>query len=66
MSPAQAVLRWHLQLGSLPIPMSSNAQRQRQNIDLAGFALTDAADGALSGLEKGRIKGQDPDVYEEF
>ena len=65
-SPAQVVLRWHLQLGVVPIPMSSNAQRQRQNIDLAGFTLTDEQVSALSGLEKGRLKGQDPDVYEEF
>lgn len=65
-SPAQAVLRWHQQLGSVPIPMSSNAQRQRQNIDLAGFTLTDDQLTSLSALEKGRIMGQDPDVYEEF
>jgi diketogulonate reductase-like aldo/keto reductase len=65
-SPAQVVLRWHLQLGVVPIPMSSNPQRQRQNIDLAGFTLTDEQVAALSGLEKGRLKGQDPDVYEEF
>jgi 2,5-diketo-D-gluconate reductase A len=64
--PAQAVLRWHLQLGVLPIPMSSDAQRQRQNIDLFGFSLTDEEMSRLSGLAKGRIKGQDPDVYEEF
>jgi diketogulonate reductase-like aldo/keto reductase len=65
-SPAQVVLRWHLQLGAVPIPMSSNAQRQRQNIDLGGFTLTDEQLGTLSGLERGRLKGQDPDVYEEF
>jgi 2,5-diketo-D-gluconate reductase A len=65
-SPAQVVLRWHLQLGAVPIPMSSNPQRQRQNIELAGFTLTDDQMKALSGMEKGRLKGQDPDVYEEF
>lgn len=65
-SPGQAVLRWHLQLGVVPIPMSSNPQRQRQNLDLDGFELTEAEMALLSGLEKGRIKGQDPDVHEEF
>ena len=65
-SPAQVVLRWHLQLGVVPIPMSSNPQRQRQNIDLAGFSLSDEQVTALSGLERGRLKGQDPDVYQEF
>jgi 2,5-diketo-D-gluconate reductase A len=65
-TPAQVVLRWHLHLGLVPIPMSSNPRRQRQNIELAGFALTDAQVKTISSLEKGRIKGQDPDVYEEF
>ncbi len=65
-SPAQAVLRWHLQLGTVPIPMSANAARQRENLDVAGFTLTDEQLATLSGLEKGRIKDQDPDVYEEF
>jgi 2,5-diketo-D-gluconate reductase A len=65
-SPAQAVLRWHLQLDVVPIPMSANAQRQRQNLDLFGFTLTEEQLTTLSGMEKGPIKGQDPDVYEEF
>lgn len=62
----QVVLRWHLQLGVVPIPMSSNAARRRQNLDLDGFSLTGDEMAALSGLERGRILGQDPDVYEEF
>jgi 2,5-diketo-D-gluconate reductase A len=65
-SPAQVVLRWHLQLGSVPIPMSSNPQRQRQNIDLDGFSLAPDQLTALSALTKGRLKGQDPNTYEEF
>lgn len=65
-TPGQAVLRWHLQLDVVPIPMSSNPQRQRQNLELDGFALTEEEMAALSGLERGRIKDQDPDVYEEF
>ncbi len=39
-SPAQAVLRWHLQLDTVPIPMSADAQRQRQNLDVGGFTLS--------------------------
>ncbi len=65
-TPAQAVLRWHVQLGAVPIPMSANPQRQRTNIDLFGFTLSDDEMAALSGLERGRIWGQDPDGYEEF
>ncbi|WP_298330933.1 aldo/keto reductase, partial [Haloactinopolyspora sp.] len=39
-TPAQVILRWHLQLGSLPIPKSSNPERQRTNLDLFSFELT--------------------------
>ncbi len=66
MTPAQAILRWHVQLGVVPVPMSSNPERQRNNIDLFGFALSDDEMAALSALEKGRIWGQDPDEHEEF
>jgi diketogulonate reductase-like aldo/keto reductase len=65
-TPAQAILRWHVQLGAVPIPKSADAARQRSNIDLFGFTLTDAEMAALSGLERGRIWGQDPDEHEEF
>jgi diketogulonate reductase-like aldo/keto reductase len=63
---AQAILRWHVQLGSVPIPMSANAERQRVNIDLFGFELDDAEVEALSALERGRLWDQDPETYEEF
>ena len=65
-TPAQAVLRWHVQLGAVPIPASANPARQRANLDLFGFMLTDAEMATLSGMERGRIWGQDPDVHEEF
>jgi 2,5-diketo-D-gluconate reductase A len=65
-TPAQAVLRWHVQLGAVPIPASANPARQRANLDLFGFTLTDAEMATLSGMERGRIWGQDPDVHEEF
>ncbi|WP_072807205.1 aldo/keto reductase [Rhodococcoides yunnanense] len=65
-SPGQVVLRWHVQLGAVPLPKSSNPDRQRQNLDVFGFELTDAEVAAISGLERGRIWDQDPDTYEEF
>ena len=65
-SPAQVVLRWHLQLGVVPIPMSADAQRQRQNLDVFGFTLTEQEMATLSGMQRGRMNDQDPDVYEEF
>jgi 2,5-diketo-D-gluconate reductase A len=65
-TPAQLVLRWHIQLGVVPIPMSSNPERQRANLDLGGFELSRETMNQISGLERGRILGQDPDKYEEF
>jgi diketogulonate reductase-like aldo/keto reductase len=65
-SPGQVVLRWHTQLGAVPIPASSNPSRRRENIDVFGFELTADEVAAISGLERGRIWDQDPDVHEEF
>jgi 2,5-diketo-D-gluconate reductase A len=64
----QVILRWHVQLGSLPIPKSANAERQRQNLDLFGFELTQDEVDAISALGKpdGRLFGGDPDTHEEM
>ncbi len=65
-APGQVVLRWHVQLGAVPLPKSSNPGRQRENLDVFGFELTDDEVAAISGLERGRIWDQHPDTYEEF
>lgn len=67
-SPGQVVLRWHVQLGSLPIPKSADPGRQAQNLDVFGFELTDAEVTAVSGLAEtdGRLFGGDPDTHEEL
>lgn len=67
-SPAQAILRWHVQLGVVPLPKAATADHQRQNLDVFGFALTDEQMSAISALARpdGRTAGQDPMVYEEF
>jgi diketogulonate reductase-like aldo/keto reductase len=67
-SPAQVVLRWHVQLGTMPLPKSANPQRQRENLDLGGFELTDDEVAALSALGRadGRRFGGDPDTHEEM
>ncbi|QEV99115.1 aldo/keto reductase [Microbacterium caowuchunii] len=65
-SPTQVVLRWHVQLGSTPIPKSADASRQRENAEIFGFALADEEVAALSALERGRLWGGDPDTHEEF
>ncbi len=67
-TPGQVILRWHVQLGSLPIPKSSSPQRQQQNLDLFDFELTDAEMDAVSGLADpdGRLFGGDPNSHEEM
>lgn len=59
-TPAQAILRWHLQLGYAPIPKSANVERLRQNLDVFDFELTAEQMRALSGLDQGT--GVDADV----
>lgn len=67
-SPAQAILRWHLQLGSVPLPKSENPERQRENRDLAGFELSADEVAAITSLARtdGRRFGGDPDRHEEL
>ena len=65
-TPAQAVLRWHVQLGSTPIPKSAHVGRQRENADVFGFSLTGDEVAAISGLERGRLWDGDPDTHEEM
>ncbi|QZQ56651.1 aldo/keto reductase [Curtobacterium sp. TC1] len=65
-TPGQVVLRWHVQLGAVPVPKSADATRQRENLDVFGFELTDAEVQAISGLERGRLWDADPDTHEEM
>lgn len=67
-SPAQVILRWHLQLGSVPLPKSENPHRQRANLDLFGFELSAEEVAAITGLARtdGRRFGGDPDHHEEM
>lgn len=65
-SPTQVVLRWHVQVGSTPIPKSADPERQRENADVFGFSLTDDQVEAISALERGRLWGADPDTHEEM
>ncbi|MFB4353386.1 aldo/keto reductase [Microbacterium sp. LS_15] len=50
-TPAQAVIRWHLQKGFIVFPKSSRKERMEQNFDVFGFELTDAEIAAIDGLD---------------
>jgi 2,5-diketo-D-gluconate reductase A len=65
-TPTQVVLRWHVQLGSTPIPKSADPVRQRENADVFGFALTSDDVEAISALERGRLWDGDPNTHEEM
>ena len=67
-TPGQVILRWHVQLGALPIPKSATPERQRQNLDVFGFELTDDEVAAITALGRpdGRLFGGDPDTHEEM
>ncbi|MEU5716091.1 aldo/keto reductase [Streptomyces sp. NPDC020403] len=61
-SPAQVVLRWHLQLGNVVIPKSVTPARIRQNIDVFDFELSDAEMDAVAGLDRGMRTGPNPET----
>ena len=50
-TPAQVVLRWHLQKGFIVFPKSVHAERIRENLDVFGFDLDEAQMTAIDGLD---------------
>ncbi len=60
-TPAQVMLRWHLQQGRSVIPKSTNPERIAQNIDVFDFELTAAELASIDGLDRGVRGGPDPD-----
>lgn len=60
-TPAQVILRWHVQLGHVTIPKASSEARIRENLDVFGFELSDRDMTALAGLERGHRTGSHPD-----
>ena len=67
-TPAQIVLRWHVELGAIPLPKSGNPDRQRQNADVFDFSLDEAEVAAITALGRpdGRLWGGDPLTNEEM
>ncbi|SFB46824.1 Aldo/keto reductase [Cohnella sp. OV330] len=61
-TPAQVVLRWHLQQEIVVIPKSVQARRIEENADVFDFALSDADMARIDGLNEDRRFGMDPDL----
>ncbi|MCJ1682869.1 MULTISPECIES: aldo/keto reductase [unclassified Rathayibacter] len=61
-SPAQVMLRWHLQQGRSAIPKSTNPERIAANIDVFDFELSDDELARIDALDTGVRSGPDPDV----
>ncbi|ALO12004.1 Oxidoreductase [Streptomyces venezuelae] len=59
-TPAQVVLRWHLQLGNVVIPKSVTPSRIRENIDVFDFTLDPEDLAAIAALDENRRIGPDP------
>jgi 2,5-diketo-D-gluconate reductase A len=62
-TPAQVVLRWHVQLGNIVFPKSMRPARMRENIDVYDFALAADDMQAVSGLDTRSRMGPDPDDF---
>ncbi|WP_339182610.1 aldo/keto reductase [Oceanobacillus sp. FSL W7-1293] len=65
---SQIILRWHYQLGAVAIPKSASPVRQKENISIFDFELSNEEMTMINSLTKaeGRLKDQDPAAYEEF
>lgn len=59
-SPAQVMLRWHLQQGRSVIPKSTKAHRIAENFDVFDFDLTDTELAAIDALDTGQRGGPEP------
>jgi 2,5-diketo-D-gluconate reductase A len=62
-TPAQVVLRWHMQLGLTAVAKSSDPERQAQNLAVFDFELTDEEMAAISALDRGEAAATDSDTF---
>jgi 2,5-diketo-D-gluconate reductase A len=63
-TPAQVILRWHIQIGAAVIPRSTREAGLRENLSLFDFTLTDAEMTAIATLNEAARTGPDPATFE--
>jgi 2,5-diketo-D-gluconate reductase A len=65
-TPAQVVLRWHVEAGNIVFPKSASPERMRENMGLFDFALDPADSAAIAALDRGDDgrTGPHPDTFE--
>jgi 2,5-diketo-D-gluconate reductase A len=62
-TPAQTILRWHLQIGNVVIPKSVTPERIRENIDVFDFELSEDDLAAIARLDAGNRTGPNPTTF---
>jgi 2,5-diketo-D-gluconate reductase A len=63
-TPAQVVLRWHIQRGDIVFPKSVTPARIRENFDIFDFELSGQDHEAITSLNRGQRTGPDPDKFD--
>jgi 2,5-diketo-D-gluconate reductase A len=63
-TPAQVVLRWHIQRGDIVFPKSVTPARVKENFELFDFELSDQDMAAITGLDRDEPNGPDPDTFD--
>ncbi|MEU8897976.1 aldo/keto reductase [Nocardia sp. NPDC048505] len=62
-TPAQVIIRWHLQRGTIVIPKSVTPERIVSNFDVFGFELNEGQLSAIDSMDTGERIGPDPDTF---
>jgi diketogulonate reductase-like aldo/keto reductase len=62
-TPAQTIIRWHLQIGNVVIPKSVTPERIRENFAVLDFELSDEQLESIAALDAGTRIGPDPDTF---